>query len=339
MFFHRVARKLKSIRRGLVKVGLNFGVVSPFTVPGRVGMSISSKLLGPQVRYFARKMHIRRPLVWVNCVSAIEVLESVNPVGVIYERTDRTEAFPDSDAQLILGYDRRLKRRADVTLYCSRMLMKQEGSACTEAFYVDHGVDYDRFAAAGDDPSTEPADVKSVARPRVGFVGGIDAHTFDPPLLLAVAKALSDVQFVLVGSCSLPVGWCNLPNVHLLGQRPYERVAAYMAACDVLIMPWNQSEWIQACNPVKLKEYMAVGRPIVSTHFSELDFYDGFVRKARGAEEFAGQIRQALAERCDVQAMRHRVGLETWQRKHEQVVARLSQLGLIPASEPDGKSQ
>ena len=57
-------------------------------------------------------------------------------------------------------------------------------------------------------------------------------------------------------------------------------VADYMAACDVLIMPWNRSEWIRACNPVKLKEYLAVGRPVVTTHFEELRRYDGLVQVA-----------------------------------------------------------
>jgi glycosyltransferase involved in cell wall biosynthesis len=331
MFVHRVTRKLRSMGRGLVRVRENFGVASPFTVPGRVGMAVSSKLLAPQIRHFARAMRIRRPLVWVNCVSAVEVLDLLKPVGVIYERTDRAEAFPESDSRLILSYDRRLKRSADLTLYCSRMLLNEEASNCCDALYVDHGVDYDRFATAGDDPKGEPADVAGIARPRVGFVGGIDAHTFDPPLFVEVARRLSDVQFVIVGSCSLPDGWCaDLPNVHLLGRRPYEQVAAYMAACDVLIMPWNQSLWIQACNPVKLKEYLAVGRPVVSTHFAELDNYAGFVRVARGAGEFSDQIRQALAEGCDVGALRRRVEEETWQQKHERVIERLAQLGLTP---------
>ena len=53
-------------------------------------------------------------------------------------------------------------------------------------------------------------------RPRVGFVGGIDDHTFDPPLFVEVARRLPEFQFFLVGSCSLPQGWCTLPNVHLL---------------------------------------------------------------------------------------------------------------------------
>jgi glycosyltransferase involved in cell wall biosynthesis len=332
MFLHRITRKLKSIRRGLVKVSPNFGVVSPFVIPGKKGMAISRKLMAPQIRYFSRKMGIRKPLVWVNCVSAAEVVDSLNPAAVIYERTDRTEAFPESNKELILGYDARLKRRADVTLYCSRMMIAEESGACHHAEYVDHGVDYERFATVGEardqGAANEPEDLKDIPHPRIGFVGGIDAHTFDPPLLIEAAKRLPQVHFVLVGSCSLPAGWCELPNVHLLGQRPYEQVANYMAACDVLIMPWNDSEWIQACNPVKLKEYLAVGRPIVSTGFAELKQYDGFVRVAKGADEFVSEISQALSERCDSTALRRRVQRETWRDKYGHVIGALQQQGI-----------
>ena len=120
-------------------------------------------------------------------------------------------------------------------------------------------------------------------RPRVGYVGGLDRHTFDPELLVDVARRLPDVGFLLVGPSTLPEGWCPLPNVTQLGQRPYEQVAGYMAACDVLIMPWNRSPWIEACNPIKLKEYLAVGRPVVSAPFAELRRYSPLVRVAAGA--------------------------------------------------------
>ncbi len=100
-------------------------------------------------------------------------------------------------------------------------------------------------------------------------------------LFLEVANRLPDCSFVLVGGSSLPPDWCTAVNVHLLGRKPYDEVADYMAACDVLIMPWLDNEWIRACNPVKLKEYLAVGKPVVSTCFPELDYYDGQVRVAQ----------------------------------------------------------
>jgi glycosyltransferase involved in cell wall biosynthesis len=330
MFFRRITRKLRSLRRGYVQVRENFAVFTPLVVPGRRGMAISRRLLPLQVRRAARRAGSRRPLVWVACPPAAEVVQSLHPVGLVYQRTDRYEAFKGVNPEQIRSYDRMLKARADVTVFCSKMLFDEEGSGCREAVYVDHGVDFDRFASAGASDGEAPDDVRGLPRPRVGFVGGIDAHTFDPPLFVEVARTLPDVHFIMVGSCSLPPGWCDLPNVHLLGQRPYDQVARYMAACDVLIIPWNSSEWIRACNPVKLKEYLAVGRPVVTTHFDELRRYDGFARIASGGPGFAAAIRASLAHPVDTKAMRDRVRDETWGNKADLVERHLAEAGLRP---------
>jgi len=328
MFLRRVGRKLRSLRRGMVRVRGNFAVYSPFVAPGRLGMAIGGRTLPGQVRRAARRLGIHRPLVWVACPPGAAALEGLRPGAVVYQRTDRFEEYTGVDRGQIESYDRALKSRADITLYCSRYLFEQEAAACADALFVDHGVDYERFERAGDDPSSEPADVRGIPRPRAGFVGGVDASTFDPDLFVEVAGSLADVQFVVVGACSLPEGWCDLPNVHFLGQRQYEDVPGYMAACDALLMPWNRSEWIRACNPVKLKEYLATGRPVVSTSFPELAQYEGLVRVADGAEAFAAAIREALDDPGDAIARRARVPEETWSAKGAAVVAALEERGV-----------
>ena len=101
----------------------------------------------------------------------------------------------------------------------------------------------------------------------------------------------------------------------MLGRKPYEDVAHYMAAMDVLIMPWNNSEWIQACNPIKLKEYLATGRPVVTTDFPALGRYRDLVHVANDASTFATAIRWALDEPYDAEKARARVATEGWDAK------------------------
>ncbi|MFG0257230.1 MAG: glycosyltransferase [Phycisphaerales bacterium JB043] len=328
MFLRRVTRKLRSMLRGFVRVRDGFGVCSPISFPGTLGMRLSRRLLPGQIVRCARKMGITRPLVWVACPPGAEVVDSLDPVGLVYQRTDRYEEYDNVDVEKIRSYDSTLKNRADVTVFCARMLHEQEATQCADTEFIDHGVDYETFASAGAD-THEPDDVREIDRPRAGFIGGIDASTFDSELFVEAARSLPDVSFVMVGACSLPDGWCPLENVHFLGQKPYEQVASYMASCDVLLMPWNRSEWIRACNPVKLKEYLAVGRPIVSTSFPELDHYAGFVRVGDGAAAFANEIREALEERPDIDAMRARVERETWHAKGHQIRERLRSLGIV----------
>ena len=325
----RVARKLRSLQRGLTRIRDNFFVLSPLLLPGRIGRGVSDPLLSIQIRGAARRAGIGSPLVWAALPTCADLIPRLAPMGVVYQRTDRYEEYPGVDAASISEFDQRLKKDADLTIYCSSHLLDEEAGQCRQALFVDHGVDFAAFEKAGKEPFPEPEDMRGIPRPRVGFVGGIDRHTFDVDLFKRVAGELSEVRFVLVGSCQLPPGWCALPNVALLGQIPYEQVAAYMAACDVLIMPWNQNRWIEACNPVKLKEYLAVGRPVVTTPFPELGRYEGATHIAERAESFARAIREALAAPEPPEFLRERVRNETWTSKADSVLAQLSELGLV----------
>jgi glycosyltransferase involved in cell wall biosynthesis len=275
-------------------------------------------------------MGIDAPLLWVETPTAEPVLDSIEHVGIVYQRTDRYEEFDGVDRDAIERHDRALKKGAEVTLYCSSYLYELEGGDCQAAF-VDHGVHFDRFEAAGI-ASVEPPAMVDLRRPRAGFVGGLDDHTFDVDLFLAVARSLPDVEFVLVGGSSLPTDWCTLPNVVHVGQVDYEEVPGYMAACDVLIMPWRQNEWIRACNPVKLKEYLAVGRPVITTWFEELKHYDGLVRIAPDSQAFTSAILSALTDAENPDAGRNRVRSETWAAKAALVETHLHSAGLVPRS-------
>lgn len=326
MFFKRIKRKLKSLFRGLVHVRDNFSVFSPATLPGggrnAVTSWISNMALAIQVKLAARRCGINKPLVWVACPPAEKVTDYLKPVQIVYQRTDRFEDFAGVDPARIKQFDEKLKKKADSVLFCARELYEAEKEQNPGSLFVDHGVDYDRFSTAGldyDENQIEPDDLKGIPHPRVGFIGGIDAHTFDPDLFLEIVKKLPDISFVMIGACSLPDTWCPHQNVYLLGQRPYEQVAQYMAASDVLIMPWNQSDWIKACNPVKMKEYLAVGRPVVSTYFPEVDYFSDHITVVHNAEEFAAQILKFVDQPGSAALRREKVRSHTWSSKAQMI--------------------
>lgn len=338
MFRTRVARKLRSIGRGLRRVDEGLWVTSVLTRPGFVRGGMQERMLAWQVRRASGLAGIERPLVWVACPAAARCAGLLGASGLVYQRTDRYESFEGVRVDHVRSADRSLKQRADMTVFCSRRLMEQERHEARSAAFVDHGVDYERFADAGDAP-VEPEDLRGVRRPRVGFIGGIDSHTFDPRLFCEVASALSEVEFVLVGACSLPEGWCGLANVRMLGRKQYEDVPGYMASCDVLIMPWNKSSWIRACNPVKLKEYLAVGRPVVSVPFPELERFGPHVRVAGDAEGFVSAIRGALRGGHDPSAGREAVRSLTWDAQGGLVFDLLRERGLYAAERVGGEAR
>jgi len=261
------------------------------------------------------------PIVWVACPAACETALQLGGTKLVYQRTDRYEEFPNVDMNQIKEYDRKLKLNADLTIFACRALYEHEAGECKNALYLDHGVDYDMFALAEKD-DTIPADIASIPKPIVGFFGEIENHTVDADFLAEVADRLPTMSFVLVGrivsECS-----CLLAkkNVYALGQKPYELVPHYGKCFDVAIMPWRQNNWIKACNPIKLKEYLALGKPIVSTPFSELSKYKDVVYEAKTPAEFALCIEKALAEDSEVlvTARREKVSKATWASKAQLV--------------------
>ena len=319
----RIARKLGSLGRGLTHIESNFHVLSPFSVPGELGQNTFGWALAPQIKLAARRIGIKQPLLWIHCPPGADLIEAFEPAPVVMQRTDRFEAFPEGDPEVLGRQIAKLKARADLVVYCNADLLAEERAQVRRSALVTHGVDFDRFVSAGATIAAPPAEVAEIARPRVGFIGGIDAHTFDPGLFVTVAGALPAVNFVMVGGCSLPEGWCPLANVHLLGRKPYDEVASYMAAADALIMPWNQSDWIKGCNPIKLKEYLAVGRPVVTTDFPALAEYRDLVRVATDADGFAAALKDVLATPFDPRAQRERVRAESWEAKAGLVMAAL----------------
>ena len=329
MFWRRLARKARSIARGLVRVSDGFSVYSPVTAPVHHlpgARSLNERLLREQVRLAMRRMGLGNPLIWVNCPAACDTALALPRAALVYQRTDRYEEHPGVDTEQITRYDRTLRRRADLTFYCNRELYEQEAGQCRKAVYVPHGVDYERFAHASRDPRTPP-DMRGLDRPVVGFFGAIDSHKFNLPLMDAVAERMSDITFVLVGAPSVDCTALERhSNVVMLGQRDYDEIPHYGKCFDVCVMPFNRNRWVEAINPIKLKEYLALGKPVVTTSFGELAGYDGLVRVADDAAGFASAIRAALGDTASeaMAARRSSVAGHSWYNKAAEVLEALA---------------
>ena len=295
----RVARKLHSFTRGLqapVPDLPNFHVLSPVTVPlgdARV-RALNARSIRAQVQRAMRRVGISRPVMFVTLPNAWEVVEPIPRTSLVFNRADLHSSFDEVDTELIARFERELLGTADHVLYVSHTLLDAERDrAGDRAFFIDHGVDLERFRP--DPASREPDDLAGIPRPRIGYFGGLEPQTVDFTLLERVADELPDAQLVLVGNATVPMGTLVArPNVHWLGMQPYEDVPRFGRGFDVAIMPWLQNAWIAACNPIKLKEYLALGLPIVSIDFAELERYHPLVTAVTDPDDFAPAVARVL---------------------------------------------
>ncbi len=329
----RICRKLNSLFKGRVKYANNFHVATPFAVPGKIGSFFTSWLVPFSLKCWARSIGIKKPLFWVASPMAYQWKNLFSGSPVVYQRTDFYEHFPEVDFEQIKNFDIGMKNISDLVLYCSHYIMKESVGTSYEGKcrFVDHGVDFSMFKSAGDNVKQLPG-LASIKRPIAGFIGALEADVVDSTLLIETAKSNPDTTFLLVGKSTFDNRIFSLDNIVIVGQVDYPSVPAYMAYCDILLMPWNDNEWIKACNPIKLKEYLAIGRPIVSTYFPELDYYKGLVSIAKKHSDFSHLVKEYSQQPVDsdlVSKMRNRVVNHTWINKQLEVELELSKLGFV----------
>jgi glycosyltransferase involved in cell wall biosynthesis len=231
--------------------------------------------------------------------------------------------MPGAEKSYIAALDRELTETADLVLYVNRALWDEGIKKNKNSILIGHGVDYD-FFVSGAESKFVPEDIAQIRRPIVGFYGDISDKTSDLALLKFAADKMPEASFVLVGPVSADVaGLKKCRNVYFLGQKPYEQIPLYGKEFDVAIMPWNRNKWIEFCNPVKIKEYLALGKPIVSMYYPEIEPYRDVVYVAQDYDSFVSCIHEAVKENNPAmkQLRRERVRNETWDSKVEQIAA------------------
>jgi GT2 family glycosyltransferase len=342
----RIVRKAQSVAK-LVRRPLtdrpNFFVMTPLIVPfygSPLARSLNARIVRAQVRTVARLIGIRRAALVVTIPTAWDVVRGMAHTSLLVNRSDRFSSFPEADRTLMEGFEHELLRHADHVLYASGALQSEEaGLTDDRAFFLDHGVDLDHFQARP--PEAEPADLASIPHPRIGFFGSLDDYLVDFDLLERVAREVPEAQLVLIGdaTCSMR-RFEALPNVHWLGFRPYDEIPGYGSGFDVALMPWLQNEWIRSCNPIKLKEYLALGLPVVTVDFPEVQRYAEAVSISADPDDFVARVRAALFDSGPVSPADRRAAVAgaSWQGRAKTLVA-LAEGERIVLPAPAGPSE
>jgi glycosyltransferase involved in cell wall biosynthesis len=321
----RIANKLKQVAtESFVRVNPNLHVVSPITVPfpGVPGVAkLNDALLTASIRYFAKRAGLEKPILWTFMPNTVGLVGRLGESKVIYHAVDEYSAFAGVPREAFKRMETELVRRADLVITSADSLCQERRALNPCTFMVSHGVDVAHFSRALDPGMTPPPDARGLTSPVVGFFGLI-AEWLDLNLMRELAQRRPDWTFVMVGKATVDVAPLRgLPNVRLLGQKPYDTLPAYCRAFDVGIIPFKIDELTLKVNPLKLREYLAAGLPVVSSDLPEVRKYASLVRLASGTDGYIRAIEAALADRSEVaarariEAMKH----ESWDARVEEI--------------------
>ena len=290
-----IARRLRQVCGGARRVSPTLDVLSPLLVPvpdSRLARYVNGRVLARQIRAALRRagrphsprVPARPTQLWLFTPDVPELIDLLRPGGqdartppaerVVYYCVDDFGAFAGFDPTLVAELERRTIAASDVVITSSAKLYEQRRPLHRNTHLVLHGVDYEHFAAAADlSPDAIPDDIKHLPRPVLGYFGLISDYV-DLELLAQAARRRPDWSFVLIGEARCNLGCLQgLSNVHILGGRAYEELPAYCRGFDVGLVPFRMNRLTRAVNPIKLREYLAAGLPVVSAPLPEVNRY------------------------------------------------------------------
>ncbi|WP_024891064.1 glycosyltransferase [Luteimonas huabeiensis] len=262
------------------------------------------------------KDRFRAPVQWFySPMPAPALLGAFGACGTVYDCMDELANFRFAAADLP-ERERQLLARADVVFTGGHELFRSKSRHHPTVYFHGCGVDVAHFAKAQAEATRVPEALAALPGPVFGYVGVIDER-LDYALIESLARAFPRASVAMVGPLAkveredLP----DLPNIHWFGQQPYERLPALIKGFDVCLMPFALNEATRYINPTKTLEYMAAGKPVVSTAVADVvRNFSAFVAVARSPAEFLDAVAQAAraphAER--LQAARAHAQGATW---------------------------
>jgi glycosyltransferase involved in cell wall biosynthesis len=214
-------------------------------------------------------MAVQEYLLWYYTPMALSFSSHLAPVGVIYDCMDELSGFKGAPPEL-LEHEQALMQRADLVLTGGQSLFEAKRHRHSNIHPFPSSVDVAHFAQARQ-PQADPPDQADIPHPRLGFFGVIDER-MDLDLLTAVAEARPDWHLVLLGPV-VKIDPATLPvrtNLHFLGGKSYADLPRYIAGWDVALLPFAHNDATRFISPTKTPEYMAAGKPVVSTSIQDV---------------------------------------------------------------------
>jgi glycosyltransferase involved in cell wall biosynthesis len=320
----RMASKLRRSFGGCREVEPNIFVMDPLVLPlPGIGLvdRFNAGLLTTSLRRFCRRHGFERPLLWTFLPHVGRLAGRLGERMVIYHCVDDYAEFPGVRRDALIRMERDLVRRADLVFASAENLCRERQAVNPHTHFIPHGVDLDHFSRALNPSTAVPEDLRSLPHPVIGFFGLI-ADWVDIELIRALAETHPEWSFVLIGKSTTDLRPLQgLANIHLLGQKPYAALPGYCRGFDVGIIPFRTNDLTVRVNPLKLREYLAAGLPVVSTSLPEVARYKGLVYLADSVQTFTEGIEAALGERSG--AMRRRrveaMQAERWDARVEQI--------------------
>ena len=329
----KIARKLRELARGPVNVENDLWVFTPIVLPlphSAAARAINRQILRGTIRALRLRLGISRFQLWTFLPNVADYVGTLGEDAAIYYCVDEWSLFGYLNRDETAAAERALLAKVDAVFAINGPLAEAKRAVNPRTFESPHGVDHAAFARALDGALAVPDDLAKISHPRLGFYGTL-RDWVDFELIARIARARPQWQIVLLGQVLCDISAIHgLPNVHVLGQKPHADLPAYCKGFDVGLIPYRIDERMTYVNPLKLREYLSAGLPVVSTPVPEV------VRIARDHAgvyvatpiDFIAAIERALADGSPAARIARSAAMasETWSARVAKVTRTVDEI-------------
>jgi len=324
----RAFNKVMMVATPVTEVEKNIFVLNPLAIPiysnSRV-RSFNRALLRFQVLRAMRRLRFSNAINWIFNPAAAIIAGTLGESQVIYYCVDEYSAFSGVAADSLAQLEEGLLRRADLVIVSADLLYQSKAQFNPHTVIVRHGVDFSHFRRALDPDLIVPDEIAHLPRPVIGFHGLI-ADWVDLELIRDIANHFSTGSVVMIGKATTDTSILKgLPNLHLPGRKPYADLPAYCKGFDIAINPFRINRLTLNANPLKVREYLAAGLPVVSTAIPEVEIL-GQCRIANDRDGFIKEIEAALVDPGPKAARSDAIRRESWEARVDEIRRHLAAL-------------
>jgi glycosyltransferase involved in cell wall biosynthesis len=260
-----------------------------------------------QIRATMETLGMTQPILYLWHPAFADMMGVFDESLVVYHCYDEYRAFQMGHSERVrtIEQEERILRRADLVFVASEVLWERRRMLNKHTYVVRNGVDYELFARARGAETPVPDDLAQIHPPVIACVATQIEPVMNVALLTQIFRRCPQWSLALVGAERLPNDKAGaamrelqaLPNVHFFGRQPLEKIPGYLKACDVCVIPWAVNDLtITSSSPLKLYEYLAAGKPVISTPFPLLRQLNGIIDFAETVDEWIEAIRRAIME-------------------------------------------
>jgi len=318
----RIIAKVKKFARGPVCVAPNLHVLTPLAIPfhDMPGVpTINAWLLSRYIRSQAKRLGMTRFQMWSFMPTTAPLVPYLKPDKLIYYCVDEWSAFTFLNSQLMEQMEHSLIRQSHVVITTAEKLYASKRHLNPNTHLISHGVDSEHFAQTQSASTEVAAELHGLPKPVIGFWGLI-GEWIDLDLIRLVAQRHPEWSIALIGKADVScAAFQGMPNIHLIGPRSYKALPGFAKGFTAAILPFKVNRLTENVNPIKLREYLAAGLPVVSTALPEVKQYEKVIAIAHSPDEFVTYLEAAVLDTSESATNKRReaISQDSWEARVE----------------------